>query len=106
MSSTSADAITNQSVRSLVETLELPYYAKYLLVAAFLASYNSAKEDKRLFVKHHGKQRKRMQAVNKAAKVIFSWKYQIYWNYKNLCSTTYKLTAMLIPLSYVFLYRL
>jgi origin recognition complex subunit 5 len=49
--------------------LELPYYAKYLLIAGFLASHNAAKEDKRLFMKFHGKQRKRLQAVNAKNKV-------------------------------------
>ncbi|XP_060666961.1 origin recognition complex subunit 5 isoform X1 [Drosophila nasuta] len=58
----------DQSVRKLAQSLELPYYGKYLLIAAFLASHNSAKQDKRLFVKHHGKQRKRMQTVNARAK--------------------------------------
>lgn len=53
----------------LAQNLELPYYAKYLLIAAYLASNNAAKEDRRLFMKNHGKQRKRMQAVNARAKV-------------------------------------
>ncbi|CAD6997176.1 origin recognition complex subunit 5 [Ceratitis capitata] len=53
----------------IAQSLELPYYGKYLLIAAFIASYNSSKEDKRLFVKNHGKRRKRMQAVNAKAKV-------------------------------------
>ncbi|EDW88358.1 origin recognition complex subunit 5 [Drosophila yakuba] len=61
-------AIEDQSVRKLAQSLELPYYAKYLLIAAFLASHNAANQDKRLFVKHHGKQRKRMQTVNARAK--------------------------------------
>ncbi|EDW03215.1 origin recognition complex subunit 5 [Drosophila grimshawi] len=60
--------IEDQSVRRLAQSLELPYYGKFLLIAAFLASHNSAKQDKRLFVKHHGKQRKRMQTVNARAK--------------------------------------
>lgn len=60
----------NQSIRNFAQSLELPFYAKYLLIAAFLASYNSAKEDKRLYVKNHGKQRKRMKSVNAKAKVI------------------------------------
>ncbi|XP_034475044.1 origin recognition complex subunit 5 [Drosophila innubila] len=60
--------IEDQSVRQLAQSLELPYYGKYLLIAAFLASHNSAKQDKRLFVKNHGKQRKRMQTVNAKAK--------------------------------------
>lgn len=62
--------IEDQSVRKLAQSLELPYYGKYLLIAAFLASHNSAKQDKRLFVKHHGKQRKRMQTVNFKAKNV------------------------------------
>ncbi|KAH8274065.1 hypothetical protein KR044_009461 [Drosophila immigrans] len=62
--------LEDQSVRKLAQSLELPYYGKYLLIAAFLASHNSAKQDKRLFVKHHGKQRKRMQTVNARAKNV------------------------------------
>lgn len=58
------DAVKN-SIRAFAQTLELPYYAKYLLIASFLASHNDAKTDKRLFMKHHGKERKR----NKKAKV-------------------------------------
>jgi origin recognition complex subunit 5 len=49
------------SIRAFAQTLELPYYAKFLLIASFLASHNEAKSDKRLFMKHHGKQRKRQQ---------------------------------------------
>lgn len=60
---------SDQSVRKMAQTLELPFYGKYLLIAAFLASHNSAKDDKRLFVKHHGKQRKRLQNVNAKTKV-------------------------------------
>ncbi|KAH8400542.1 hypothetical protein KR222_006188 [Zaprionus bogoriensis] len=63
-----ASDMEDQSVRRLAQSLELPYYGKYLLIAAFLASHNSAKQDKRLFVKNHGKQRKRMQTVNARAK--------------------------------------
>uniref|UniRef100_A0A3P9QEQ5 Origin recognition complex subunit 5 n=1 Tax=Poecilia reticulata TaxID=8081 RepID=A0A3P9QEQ5_POERE len=37
---------------------ELPYYSKFLLIAAYLASYNPARTDKRFFVKHHGKIKK------------------------------------------------
>lgn len=38
---------------------ELPYYTKYLLVAAYLASYNPEKSDQRVFFKALGKQKKR-----------------------------------------------
>ncbi|CAB1346019.1 unnamed protein product [Coregonus sp. 'balchen'] len=37
---------------------ELPYYSKFLLIAAYLASYNPARTDKRFFLKHHGKIKK------------------------------------------------
>lgn len=53
----------------MAQSLELPLYAKYLLIASFLASHNSAKDDNRLFVKNHGKQRKRAQNVIAKAKV-------------------------------------
>lgn len=56
-------------VRQVGQIVELPFYAKYLLVAGFLSSHNPASQDKRLFVKNHGKQRKRMQAVNAKAKL-------------------------------------
>lgn len=46
-------------------SFELPYYAKYLIVAAFLASFNSPKEDKRLFVKLSGRTKKRVQKSNR-----------------------------------------
>ncbi|XP_064198941.1 origin recognition complex subunit 5 isoform X2 [Anguilla rostrata] len=38
--------------------VELPYYSKYLLIAAYLASYNPARTDRRFFLKHHGKIKK------------------------------------------------
>ncbi|KAJ8381753.1 hypothetical protein SKAU_G00025310 [Synaphobranchus kaupii] len=40
------------------EHVELPYYSKYLLIAAYLASYNPARTDRRFFLKHHGKIKK------------------------------------------------
>lgn len=48
-------------VKTFAKMLELPYYAKYLLIAGFLASHNDAKSDKKLFMKHHGKERKKSQ---------------------------------------------
>ncbi|XP_076845870.1 origin recognition complex subunit 5 [Brachyhypopomus gauderio] len=38
--------------------VELPYYSKFLLMAAYLASYNPARTDRRFFIKHHGKIKK------------------------------------------------
>ena len=46
----------------LNEILELPYCSKFLLIAAYLASYNPPKTDKRFFLKNAGKIRKRSNA--------------------------------------------
>lgn len=73
-SSSNKSAITQPQKQStfskekLAQSLELPFYAKYLLIAAYLASYNPAKEDKRLFVKYHGKKRKTMNDVKSKSK--------------------------------------
>uniref|UniRef100_A0A1A9WXE0 Origin recognition complex subunit 5 n=1 Tax=Glossina brevipalpis TaxID=37001 RepID=A0A1A9WXE0_9MUSC len=40
------------------------------LTQIYMPSHNSAKEDKRLFVKHHGKKRNRLQNINAKAKVF------------------------------------
>ncbi|XP_045618796.1 origin recognition complex subunit 5 [Procambarus clarkii] len=53
------------SKAALTNKMELPYYTKFLLIAAYLASYNPARTDRRFFMKHHGKQRK-TQAMIKA----------------------------------------
>uniref|UniRef100_A0A8D8AEZ3 Origin recognition complex subunit 5 n=1 Tax=Culex pipiens TaxID=7175 RepID=A0A8D8AEZ3_CULPI len=48
---TSSESVEQmQTMKRLVQTLELPFYAKFLLIAAYLASHNAAKEDKRLFM--------------------------------------------------------
>lgn len=57
------------SRENLAQNLELPFYAKYLLIAAYLASYNSAKDDKRLFMKYHGKKMKTRKDINVKNKV-------------------------------------
>ena len=41
-------------VGGVVSSLELPYYSKYLLISAYIASYNPAKSDKRFFSKVRG----------------------------------------------------
>lgn len=62
------ESVRENSIKGFAQSLELPYYAKYLLIASFLASHNDAKFDKRLYMKHHGKERKRQQK----AKVCWS----------------------------------
>ena len=44
-------AATPAPVTSLRTKVELPFYSKYLLIAAYLSSYNPAKTDKRFFAK-------------------------------------------------------
>ena len=46
------------SITLQVVNLELPYYSKYLLIASYLASFNPASEDKKIFLKNHGKSKK------------------------------------------------
>ncbi|CAO1353860.1 unnamed protein product [Diamesa serratosioi] len=58
------------STKQFAQNLELPFYGKYLLIASFLASHNDPLSDKRLFMKHHGKERKRMRKVKAQAKVL------------------------------------
>ncbi|XP_033227390.1 origin recognition complex subunit 5 [Belonocnema kinseyi] len=47
------------SITKLALSFELPVYAKYILIASFLASYNPVKEDKYLFMKRAIKRKKR-----------------------------------------------
>lgn len=49
--------MTQQGLSSRTH-VELPYYSKYLLIAAYLASYNPAKSDKKFFSKHSDKRKK------------------------------------------------
>jgi origin recognition complex subunit 5 len=46
-------------------SFDLPYYAKFFLIAAYLASYNPAKADRRIFLKNHGKERKKKRPQRK-----------------------------------------
>lgn len=49
-----------ESTTRLALSFELPYYAKYMLIASYLASYNPAKEDKYFFVKEKMKKRRKI----------------------------------------------
>ena len=40
-----------EKVKYSTDQPELPYYAKFLLIAAYIASYNMMSTDKRFFVK-------------------------------------------------------
>lgn len=63
------------SIRGFAQTLELPNYAKFLLIASFLASHNDAKYDRRLFMKHHGKEKKRQHPKSKVSFVAIILSY-------------------------------
>lgn len=65
------------SKECIAHSLELPFYSKYLLIAAYLASYNPSKEDKRLFVKAHGKKTKTMKDVKAKNKVSEKFNTQL-----------------------------
>jgi len=45
--------------------VELPYYSKFLLIAAYLASYNPMKYDRRFFAKNAGKTSRRSKLIKK-----------------------------------------
>ena len=56
----------------LKQTVELPYFSKYLLIAAYLASYNPAKSDKRFFVK--------VSALYGITERFTIWRVLLYYN--------------------------
>ncbi|XP_039264436.2 origin recognition complex subunit 5-like [Styela clava] len=45
--------------------VELPFYSKFLVIAAYLASYNPVKTDLRFFVKSAGKNKKTLKSMKK-----------------------------------------
>ncbi|KAI4487657.1 hypothetical protein M0802_011970 [Mischocyttarus mexicanus] len=49
-----------ESTAKLALSFELPFYAKYILIAAYLASYNPPKEDKHIFMKLSSKKKKKI----------------------------------------------
>lgn len=63
--------------KDFVVILELPFYAKYLLIAAYLASYNLTKEDKRLFMKFQGKRQKIKSKTKIQRKIVKQMNVQL-----------------------------
>jgi len=58
----------NERSTTVVKSHDLPYYSKFLLCAAYLASYNPPRADAQLFTKAGvGKKRKRGGGLNKQA---------------------------------------
>lgn len=54
-----------ESTTKLALSFELPFYAKYMLIAAYLASYNPVKYDKHIFMKQSSKRRKKIRPMKK-----------------------------------------
>ncbi|KAL0131805.1 hypothetical protein PUN28_002986 [Cardiocondyla obscurior] len=54
-----------ESTTKLALSFELPFYAKYMLIAGYLASHNPAKYDKHIFMKQSSKRRKKLRSVKK-----------------------------------------
>ncbi|KYN27649.1 Protein SDA1 like protein [Trachymyrmex cornetzi] len=57
-----------ESTTKLALSFELPFYAKYMLIAAYLASYNPVKYDKHIFMKQSSKRKKKMRSIKKTGK--------------------------------------
>ncbi|KAK3762807.1 hypothetical protein RRG08_040502 [Elysia crispata] len=60
-----ADDDSSQAVAPPRSHVELPFYSKFLLIAAYLASYNPLKCDRRFFAKYSGKSSRRMAKLIK-----------------------------------------
>ncbi|XP_011061142.1 PREDICTED: origin recognition complex subunit 5 [Acromyrmex echinatior] len=57
-----------ESTTKLALSFELPFYAKYMLIAAYLASYNPVKYDKHIFMKQSSKRKKKIRSIKKTGK--------------------------------------
>ncbi|RWS27436.1 hypothetical protein B4U80_12871 [Leptotrombidium deliense] len=70
----SVDQCAIKTLNSCPKSHELPFTGKYLLIAAFLASNNAPRTDRRFFLKHQGKIKniKRRSVFSKSQKVITS----------------------------------
>lgn len=59
------NSLSDENTKFEKLALDLPYYAKYFLIAAYIASFNLPKYDKQLFVKASNKKKKTNRLVNK-----------------------------------------
>ncbi|KAF6779525.1 hypothetical protein AHF37_00898 [Paragonimus kellicotti] len=57
----------NSVVRTTITSLELPYFTRFMLIAAFMASYNPREADKKFLVKNLGKHTNRMKRNEKTS---------------------------------------
>ncbi|XP_032675100.1 origin recognition complex subunit 5 [Odontomachus brunneus] len=56
-----------ESTTKLALSFELPFYAKYMLIAAYLASHNLSKYDQRIFMKQSNKKKKKIRSIKNTA---------------------------------------
>lgn len=52
-----------ESMTKLALSFELPFYARYMLIAAYLASHNLPKYDQRIFMKQSNKKKKKVRSI-------------------------------------------
>lgn len=64
------DSLTDEKTKFEKFALDLPYYAKYFLISAYIASFNSPKYDRQLFVKVSNKRKKTKQTIKKSENSI------------------------------------
>jgi len=64
----SIDDLSDEKIKFEKLALDLPYYAKYFLIAAYIASFNSPKYDRQLFVKVSNKKKKNKSISHKSEK--------------------------------------
>ena len=74
---------------------ELPVYTKFLLVAAFLASYNPTKDDARIFSRDSGLKKRRKRVGQKSNKGIAKVCYHVIYPRKYLSSFLFRTIEML-----------
>lgn len=68
--------------------VELPYYSKFLLIAAYLASYNPVRTDKRFFLKVKGffvfSYRNPIFSSNDCPSLKLSWVFFVWYIYQHV----------------------
>nr|XP_012219212.1 PREDICTED: origin recognition complex subunit 5 [Linepithema humile] len=67
-----------ESTTKLALSFELPFYTKYLLIAAYLASYIPAKYDKHFFMKQSSKRKKKGRSIKKTRELESQKKSRVF----------------------------
>ncbi|RLU15518.1 hypothetical protein DMN91_012512 [Ooceraea biroi] len=67
-----------ESTTKLALSFELPFYAKYMLIAAYLASHSPVKYDQHIFMKQSSKKKKKIRSIKKATEIDLKKKTRIF----------------------------